>query len=150
MYAFVGTDNQNVHSIGNDVTALAGSYTSGPVPPRSSFNDRGFPGFGFPNLNGDAAQMIVRRVGDGRVLRVDSDSQGNLCVDLPNSGYVLVGPADDRIARLVAGAARAPSLTWQENKLGFFGNGPISRPAGVPVTAAGIHAALVSLGLIEP
>lgn len=149
MYAFVGTDSQNVHSIGNDVTALTGSYTSGSTPPRSSFNDRGFPGFGFPNLNGDAAQMIVRRVGDGRVLRVDSDTQGNLCVDLPNSGYVHVGPADDRLTRLVAGASREASLSWQEGKLGFFTAGPVSKPTGVAVSAAAIHEALVSLGLIS-
>ncbi len=32
---------------------------------------------------------------------------------------------------------------------GFYGNGPIAQPAAVPVTAAGIHAALVSLGLIS-
>lgn len=150
LYAFVGQGNTNIHSIGNDTTALTGSYTSGTVPTKSSFNDRGFPGFGFPNLNGDAAQMLVRRVGDGRVLRVDSDTQGNLCVDLPSSGYVHLGPADDRISRLVAGAGRAASLSWQENKLGFFSAGPIEKPAGVAVTAAGIHAALVALGLISP
>lgn len=33
-------------------------------------------------------------------------------------------------------------------RLGFFGTAPTSRPAAVPVTAAGVHAALVSLGLI--
>jgi len=32
--------------------------------------------------------------------------------------------------------------------LGFFGTTPVAQPASVPVTAAGIHAALVSLGLI--
>lgn len=33
-------------------------------------------------------------------------------------------------------------------KLGFFGITPIVQPTGVAVTAGGIHAALVSLGLI--
>jgi hypothetical protein len=33
--------------------------------------------------------------------------------------------------------------------LGFFGAAPVAKPTGVPVTAAGIHAALVSLGLIS-
>lgn len=150
LYAFVGADNTNVHSIGNDVTALTGSYTSGTFPARSSFNDRGFPGFGFPNLNGDAAHMIVRRISDGRVLRVDSDTYGNLCVDLPTSGYVLIGPADDRISRLVSGPAGAPSLSWQADKLGFFSASPVSKPTGVAVTASGIHAALAALGLISP
>lgn len=36
------------------------------------------------------------------------------------------------------------------NKIGFFGATPIVKPTGVAVTAAGIHAALVSLGLIAP
>lgn len=34
--------------------------------------------------------------------------------------------------------------------LGFYGTAPIAQQAGVPVTAAGIHAALVALGLITP
>lgn len=38
--------------------------------------------------------------------------------------------------------------TWQFNKLGFYGATPVYKPTGVAVTAAGIHAALVSLGLI--
>lgn len=33
-------------------------------------------------------------------------------------------------------------------QLGFFGAAPVAQPTAVPVTAAGIHAALVSLGLI--
>lgn len=33
-------------------------------------------------------------------------------------------------------------------KIGFFGAAPVVKPTGVAVTAAGIHAALVSLGLI--
>ena len=33
-------------------------------------------------------------------------------------------------------------------KIGFFGTSAVSRPAGVAVTAEGVHAALVTLGLI--
>lgn len=150
MYAFVGSGNTNFHSFGNDVTALTGSYTSGQTPVNSYFNDRGHAGFGFPNLNGDAAEMLVRKAGDGRSLRVDSDLYGNLCIDFPVNGYTLIGPADDRISRLVGNAARTPSLSWQDGKLGFFTAGPVAKPTGVPVTAEGIHAALVSLGLIGP
>lgn len=32
--------------------------------------------------------------------------------------------------------------------IGFYGTSPIAQPTGVPITAAGIHAALVALGLI--
>jgi hypothetical protein len=38
--------------------------------------------------------------------------------------------------------------TGTSQKIGFFNATPIVRPSGVAVTAAGIHAALVSLGLI--
>jgi hypothetical protein len=38
--------------------------------------------------------------------------------------------------------------TSAAQKGGFFGATPVVRPSGVAVTAAGIHAALVSLGLI--
>ena len=34
------------------------------------------------------------------------------------------------------------------DKLGFYGKAPIARQTGVAVTAGGIHAALVNLGLI--
>jgi hypothetical protein len=34
-------------------------------------------------------------------------------------------------------------------QIGFFGATPVTKPTGVAVTAAGIHAALVSLGLIS-
>jgi len=38
--------------------------------------------------------------------------------------------------------------TAATQKLGFYGKAPVARPSGVAVSAAGIHAALVSLGLI--
>ena len=34
-------------------------------------------------------------------------------------------------------------------QISFFGATPVAKPTAVPVTAAGIHAALVSLGLIS-
>lgn len=36
-----------------------------------------------------------------------------------------------------------------ETRIGFYGKPPVAKPTGVPVTVAGIHAALVALGLIE-
>jgi len=39
-------------------------------------------------------------------------------------------------------------LAHANANLGFYGTAPIAQPAAVPVTAAGIHAALASLGLI--
>lgn len=46
------------------------------------------------------------------------------------------------------GGGGTHALKAQPNKLGFYGATPIVQPTGVAVTAAGIHAALVSLGLI--
>lgn len=58
-------------------------------------------------------------------LRIDSGADGKILIDA--NGMVL-GESGD--------------------KVGFLGATPIVRPSGVAVTAAGIHAALVSLGLI--
>ena len=35
-----------------------------------------------------------------------------------------------------------------DGDVGFYGTAPIAKQLGVPVTAAGVHAALVALGLI--
>jgi len=39
-------------------------------------------------------------------------------------------------------------LVGATQTLGFFGETPVAQPTGVAVDAAGIHAALVTLGLI--
>lgn len=53
-------------------------------------------------------------------------------------------------ADFILGAGTGTRLgTAATQKLGFYGATPIVRPSGVAVTAAGIHAALVSLGLIS-
>jgi hypothetical protein len=44
--------------------------------------------------------------------------------------------------------AIAQDLAHRGTKIGFYNTGPITKPTGVAVSAAGIHAALVSLGLI--
>lgn len=41
-------------------------------------------------------------------------------------------------------------IDFTNGKMGFFGASAIAKPTGVTVDAAGIHAALVSLGLIAP
>jgi hypothetical protein len=53
-------------------------------------------------------------------------------------GSVTVTAADGTTARIESNATG----------LGFFGTAPVARPTSVTVDAAGIHAALVSLGLI--
>lgn len=40
-------------------------------------------------------------------------------------------------------------LSHRGNRLGFYGSWPTAKPTNVPVTIEGVHAALVSLGLIQ-
>lgn len=42
----------------------------------------------------------------------------------------------------------AGKIQLTQDGIGFFGKAPVNRPTAVPVTAAGVHAALVTLGLI--
>ena len=46
------------------------------------------------------------------------------------------------------GAGNTPLILGSGNKIGFYNTAPIAQQTGVAVTAAGIHAALVNLGLI--
>ena len=49
----------------------------------------------------------------------------------------------------VSGAATiGGDLSHDGANAGFFATAPVARPTGVAVSAAGIHAALVTLGLI--
>ena len=57
------------------------------------------------------------------------------------AGLVLTPTCSVRDGIIIAGAS---------TKLGFFDATPAAKPTGVPVTAADIHAALVTLGLIAP
>lgn len=71
---------------------------------------------------------------------------------------VTAGPSNDTWVhagygangKLVSSDGAATALQWSPagTGLGFFGATPVTKPTGVPVTVAGIHAALVSLGLI--
>jgi hypothetical protein len=57
------------------------------------------------------------------------------------SGNIYLGTDSGTVIQITQDAT--PTL-----QLGFFGATPVAQPTSVPVTAAGIHAALVSLGLI--
>ena len=59
---------------------------------------------------------------------------------VPN-GSIYLGADSGTVIQITQDAT--PNL-----QLGFFGATPVAQPTAVPVTAAGIHAALVSLGLI--
>ena len=58
------------------------------------------------------------------------------------SSYIKIGLGTYSIYRY------AVTIAKSDAKLGFFEATPVVKPTGVAVTAVGIHAALVSLGLI--
>jgi hypothetical protein len=59
------------------------------------------------------------------------------------------GTSTDGIISLKPGGGNV-MIQCGEDTIGFFGNTPVLKPTGVPITAAGVHAALVDLGLIDP
>ena len=62
-----------------------------------------------------------------------------------NSETAGIGGALNAVAMIGGSLSR---VTADGTGLGFFATTPVARPTGVAVTAAGIHAALVTLGLI--
>jgi uncharacterized protein (DUF2345 family) len=66
-------------------------------------------------------------------------SAGGGPVDINGAGPIVI---DSVAPIIVSNAAGHP--------VGFYGSAGVAQQAGVPVTAAGIHAALVALGLITP
>ena len=67
----------------------------------------------------------------------------NVAMTATSYGGIIEANLVDRIASEVITGARE----WQGN-VGFYSTTPIAKQTGVPVTAAGVHAALVNLGLI--
>lgn len=102
-------------------TTAAGNATAGGV------KAVGVSEFGTIQLTVNQALNVVTSSGTGRAVLGDS-SVSYIWFDVDNRGMRF-------------GASSAVSM-------GFFGTAPIAKPTGVAVSAAGIHAALVSLGLI--
>lgn len=74
---------------------------------------------------------------------VDMFAYGN------GSAGTLAGLVDATTGVARALGSEVSTLGVRPGKLGFFATAPIVKPTGVSVDAAGIHAALVSLGLIS-
>lgn len=109
---------------GNIDIQSAGTGTAGIV----NIAAHGTDGDGYSMYIAPATDMLV----DGN-FQVQGSGSGGMRVN----GNTAVVQGGDGVYLGVAG-----------NKIGAFGATPIVKPTGVPVTAAGIHAALVSLGWI--
>lgn len=78
-----------------------------------------------PNTNTGSAGLILSKAGSSFLVY---ETGGSIPFQVFKNGDVTISKTGGRV--------------------GFFGAGPASKPTGVTVDAAGIHAALVSLGLI--
>lgn len=87
----------------------------------SGFAVTDYSGYTPITANGNGAQLALSAIGTGSMVYIAA----------PDGTIFLQG-----------------NLTHVGNEIGFYGAGPTPRQTGVPVTAAGIHAALVTLGLI--
>ncbi|MDV2446960.1 hypothetical protein CMU93_05515 [Elizabethkingia anophelis] len=57
---FIGNQNSNIRSYGNNILALKGKYTSGIVPQHSFFDDTGFIGIGDSNEKGVYGKFYIK------------------------------------------------------------------------------------------
>lgn len=65
-----------------------------------------------------------------------------------STGAITFGNGDTNLYRNSAGVLKTDGAMAIAGNVGFYGTTPVAKPTGVAVTAAGIHAALVTLGLI--
>ncbi len=171
-----GTNNPKIqYATGSTLKAYAGGV-QGDISPDSvtveSANTQASPALsfgdgdtGFYELVDDALRLSIGGTGawtftstvmgtanSGRAaLRNSAPSATNPNI-VPNQGDTNTGigqPAADAV-NMVAGGLNCIEAreTGSAAQVGFYGTTPVSQQTGVAVSAAGIHAALVNLGLI--
>lgn len=101
-------------------------------------------------VSGAAANLVVEQsAGNGGIsVLTDNASIGQLTFGRPS----LVAAGSIRYAHALEEmqfrANNVLNLRLGNAKMGFYGTAPVAKPTGVAVSVAGIHAALVTLGLI--
>lgn len=95
--------------------------------------------------------LVVQHATLAATLRLRTANDQNCIIDFADAddngaGKITYDHGTDRMS-LTVGTGSEVSI--EDSKLGFFGTTPQSKPTGVAETAAGIHAALVTLGLIS-
>jgi hypothetical protein len=79
-----------------------------------------------------------------------NSSGGNLNYNMDSGGSHVFYVAGTMQALINSGGFSIIAPTYFSGNIGFFGTAAIPKRTGVAVTAAAIHAALVSYGLIAP
>jgi len=96
---------------------------------------------GVPEFMGIASIESVVKTASGNT---GGDSGGDLVFLTKGDG----GTLTERMRLLSTGAATFAGAVTVGGNVGFYNNAPVAKPTGVAVTAAAIHAALVTLNLI--
>ena len=109
------------------------------------------------NITADGNVLSVRaRVGGSVVTRflVDEDGDTWQAGGITAVGSLVAAGITSTAGLVVAGATNIRTsgsvdlIETNDTGIGFFNTSPVAKPTGVTVDAAGIHAALVTLGLI--
>ena len=157
-----GIQNQNLLDK-TDTETISGSYTfTNPVLIDLDANEQGL------RIQAHSSQtvdlfVIENHAGadlfavqdDGIIVVGDGSLSGDRIIEFynENTKYATFGFDDSRGYLGIdfgTGAVDAATsvISIDTDKVGFFDQAPVAQPTGVAVTAAGIHAALVTLGLI--
>ena len=105
----------------------------------------------------DNADIFIQTTSSGGgssdiYLNCNGTSDGDVFINPRGGGFLQVGGSSFTVS--ATGALKAPNvqitgdINHDGSQIGFFSTAPAAQPTSVAVTAAGIHAALVTLGLI--
>ena len=91
---------------------------------------------------------LVRMDGNSRYVSLSGLTR-NLCTNTFKDDFFGRTVTEAFVPVATMGDSHTARLIHYGDKAGFYGTTPVVRPSGVAVTAAGVHAALVTLGLIS-
>jgi hypothetical protein len=102
---------------------------------------------GVVNFRDNGGNGVVEANGNVTI-DADLDNNGSGEIRLSTGGLQRFIVANDAGVRVVSDIEVDGALNHDGSTVGFYGTAPIAQQTGVAVSAAGIHAALVALGLI--
>lgn len=153
------TGGNNPNGNGGNITGRAGQGAGAGVANGGNFDFSGGDATGA--LGGDGGALFFRggsgsgAGGNGGDNQFANGTAGTAANSDGNVLLYLTGSAGAPGSILLNSSFSTPAIEVTKNagtsatEIGFFNAVPVGKPTAVPVTAAGIHAALVSLGLIS-
>jgi hypothetical protein len=150
----VGNDRFIVQNLENRTPLISGNFASGvvginckPEDTKGTLDVRAGAS-GVASANNAAQTLVLESNGNHGMSILGGDIQTIAFGDTAdaNAGKVLYNHTLDLMQLTIGGSTR---ISFSTTGIGFNGNSAISKPTGVDVSAAGIHAALVAYGLIS-